>query len=136
MKPPRLFDASALLNLILAKGGEALEPIADGGLLDLTLYEVGNSVWKLVNVRRRLSLKEAQDLLSLVEKLTARMMMVTYSGLRLLETLQIAVDESMTFYDAAYVEAARSLKLTLVTDDKRLHRAASKHVDVTSSDAI
>jgi len=136
VKPPRLFDASALLNLILAKGGEALEPIADGGLLDLTLYEVGNSVWKLVNVRRRLSLKEAQDLLSLVEKLTARMMMVTYSGLRLLETLQIAVDESMTFYDAAYVEAARSLKLTLVTDDKRLHRAASKHVDVTSSDAI
>ncbi|WP_153801433.1 hypothetical protein [Hyperthermus butylicus] len=40
-----LFDASALLNIIRG----SVDPLAvlEGGyLLDLTLYEVGNAVWK------------------------------------------------------------------------------------------
>jgi len=73
LKPPRLFDASALLNLVLTRGEEALELTADGSFLDLTLYEAANSLWKLAGPRKKLSPEEAEDLLALTERLVTRM---------------------------------------------------------------
>jgi predicted nucleic acid-binding protein len=135
VKPPLLFDASALLNLILTQGEQAFEPIAQGALLDLTLYEAGNSIWKLTNLHKKLSPEEAGNLIAAVEKLTARTKIITYSMLHLTEAMQTAVEENLTFYDAAYLEAARSLGMTLVTDDRNLRQAAAKYVETAGSDS-
>jgi predicted nucleic acid-binding protein len=51
-----------------------------------------------------------------------------------LEILKIAVKEGLTYYDAAYIQAAVENNLTLVTDDEQLHRAGKKYVKVATSD--
>lgn len=136
MKPLLLFDASAFLNLVLKRGEGAFGLIVDGSLLDLTLYEVGNTVWKLASLRKRLSIEEAEDLLALAEKLATRARMIAHSGLSFAEAIRIAVNENVTFYDAVYVEAARASGMVLVTDDGLLRRVASKYVEVKGSEEL
>ncbi|MEM3792296.1 MAG: type II toxin-antitoxin system VapC family toxin, partial [Candidatus Bathyarchaeia archaeon] len=53
-----------------------------------------------------------------------------------LETLKIAVREGLTYYDAAYIQAAVENKLTLVTDDEMLYRVAKKFVKTMKSNEL
>jgi len=54
-----------------------------------------------------------------------------------LNILEIAVIKGLSYYDAAYLQAAMDKKMTLVTDDKKLKQVGSKYVNtVTSREAI
>ena len=50
--------------------------------------------------------------------------------------LTIAVEEGLTYYDASYIHAAIQNNAALVTDDRKLHTAASKYVETNSSEEL
>jgi len=54
----------------------------------------------------------------------------------LVSIMNVARNERTTFYDSAYIAAAKDRKLTLVTDDGRLSKAASKYVEVRDSSEL
>ncbi|MEM3089669.1 MAG: hypothetical protein QXY22_03790 [Candidatus Nitrosotenuis sp.] len=49
----RLYDASAFLNLILNEGSKSLSVLSGQAVLDLTIYEIGNSIWRLSYLQKK-----------------------------------------------------------------------------------
>ena len=131
-----LFDASALVNVIVSRAGRALDVVKGHGILDLTVYEAGNSLWKLNVIHKQLDAEEAASLLLVVAKLSKHMDVLGVSQLDLASVLGLAVQERMSFYDAAYLHAAKERGLELITDDAKLKKVASKFVKTRSSSEL
>lgn len=122
-----IFDASALLNLIRKAGSNAIEIVRENYILDLTLYEIGNALWKEAMLLKRISLEEAVKTISFIEKLKEILVIESLSDEDLLlKLLKISLQQKITYYDAAYISIAQNRKLTLITDDSKLIKTAKK----------
>jgi predicted nucleic acid-binding protein len=125
-----LFDANAIYRLIRELPDEKRLEILEGSTITLAYYELGNAVWRECSLLKRISQKEAQDLMySLYSALQAMDVAPPETQTHENVTFQTALDLSLTFYDAAYLAEAKISKKTLVTDDKQLAKAA-KHANV------
>jgi len=130
---PSVFDASSLTNLVLTRGGKALDVLRGHYVLDLTIYEIGNALWRMQKTKTKLSPTDARSLMKVATYLMSWMNSVSLSELDSVEVLDIAAKENITFYDAAYVACAVKRRSVLVTDDDSLARVASRRVKVSSS---
>jgi predicted nucleic acid-binding protein len=118
-----LLDASALYGLVAhyRRWVGHRERLA---ILHLTVYEVGNALWKEARAGR-LPWREAAGALSRV-----------LSSLKVLDdpplekVLEVAVKRDLTFYDASYAYVAETLGLSLVTQDRELLRKSPAAIDV------
>jgi predicted nucleic acid-binding protein len=101
---------------------------------DLAIYEACNGLWKLATLLKTLTLKDAQDIATVLNELTAKNLIQTinFTSINLAQTLDIAQKAQITFYDASYISAAQNTKATLVTEDQKLLKAASKSVKTMS----
>ncbi len=125
-----LFDTSSIINILL-RG--RVKPLVNGYTLDLARYEALNTVWKMVRRREGLTPGEAGELVSiLVELLSNIMRIISITGHEE-RVYQLALDEGLTVYDAAYLYMAMEKGLTLVTDDEKLLQKAEKHVETMTT---
>ncbi len=113
-----LFDASALLNLTRRLGGDSLRHFRDNYILTLTPYEVANALWKEAVLLRRISLGEAETILTSISAVYKLMEVVEPLDRAL--SLRLAYALGLTYYDASYVVASHERGARLVTDDKKL----------------
>jgi predicted nucleic acid-binding protein len=98
---------------------------------------VGNAIWKLNVIHRKISSSEADILLeSLLGIAADRMKLIPSAEIDHFSTMGLAREEKLTFYDASYLSVAIERNMLLVTDDKNLFDAARKHVKVRTSAAI
>jgi predicted nucleic acid-binding protein len=104
--------------------------LEQSALLDLTYYEVGNALWKEVNLLKTIPEREGETLAEGVERVLRATPAITPSFEEFKTILHLAWAERLTFYDAAYVAVAKSTKRKLVTEDERLSKVASKYVEV------
>ena len=107
-----------------------LDRLLQGWTITLSLYELGNALWKQV-YQKVLSLEEATLVLDALTSVHSRMKKVCEPDP--LKALEIAVREGLTYYDAAYIQAAVEKGMVLVTEDKKLLEAASKYVKAVKS---
>ena len=133
---PLLFDASALINLMMRGSGKVLSSTRNSSVLDLTQYEIGNAVWRLCALERKLTGDEASTLLGTATDLFEQLGRVSFHELNADRILEIAISDKLSFYDASYVVAAELKRMTLVTDDAELREPARKYVSVQRSTAI
>ncbi|MEM2240272.1 MAG: type II toxin-antitoxin system VapC family toxin [Candidatus Bathyarchaeia archaeon] len=126
-----LFDSSAIINLC---GEKRIDKLFEGWTLNLAFYELGNAVWKQTYIHRTITPEEASKLLDTLTEVFINMKKPEKENG--LETLKIAVREGLTYYDAAYIQAAVENKLTLVTDDEMLYRVAKKFVKTMKSNEL
>lgn len=122
----RLFDASSII--LLAKRSPATAPATLEGehILDLTKYEIGNAIWKLNKLINKTDKSTAMESMEQAYHLTALMETISLEEQReLTDTMEIAFDGGISFYDSAYLHTARERGLTLVTEDERLRRQAT-----------
>lgn len=129
----RLFDASSLVEALLSGRVEAT---FDQHALDLTVYEVCNALWKHRHLRERIGDDRLARLLAVLEGLEDQLAVEPVDALDLSATMTIAREESITFYDAAYVACAEREALTLVTEDGALADAAASYVDTISLEDV
>ncbi|MCE4599624.1 MAG: type II toxin-antitoxin system VapC family toxin [Desulfurococcales archaeon] len=120
----RVFDASALLNIIRVLGSEAHPYLKDNYILTLTLYEVGNALWKEAALLNRLSISEALSLLEAIKQACSLLNMVSPINTSL--ALELAHKLKITYYDASYITASHELNAELITDDEKLKRRVEK----------
>jgi predicted nucleic acid-binding protein len=122
-----VFDASSVLKLIKARGAEAASILMGGVTIPLIYYEVGNALRSGVQVYHDASAEEAEATLERV-CLGLSLMKVVEQGdgesSRLI--LRNSLELNTTFYDAAYLTAASTLGVPLVTEDRRLGDAAKR----------
>jgi predicted nucleic acid-binding protein len=118
-----LLDASALYGLV-AHYHRWIGHREKLAILHLTVYEVGNALWKEARAGR-LPWRETAGALSRV-----------LSSLKMLDNpplekvLEVAVERDLTFYDASYAYVAETLGLSLVTQDRELLRKSPASIDV------
>ncbi len=129
-----LFDASAIVNLLISQGGRIIDIVTGNWTLDLTVYEVGNAVWKLNTIKSKITSAEADNLLrNLLDIVADRIRLISSSEIDHLSTIRIAREEKLSYYDATYLSIAMTRNLLLVTDDRRLYNSAKKYVKVLTS---
>jgi predicted nucleic acid-binding protein len=94
-------------------------------ILDLTKYEVGNAIWKIYKLLEKTDKSTVIDAVTQAYNLMALMEVIKAEGMEeLTDTMEIAFDEGLSFYDSAYLQSAKKLGLTLVTEDKSLSKRA------------
>jgi len=133
---PMLFDASAITNLIISGGRRALKKTAGHFTLDLTGYEIGNAVWRLCSLERKLNHAEASELVESAVDLLGQLHQVRLEELDARRILDIGISNRISFYDASYVVAADAKRFTIVTDDGQLAKIAKEYVQTKRSTEI
>ena len=113
-----LIDASALYPLVLKLKEELMNYTDRLLVLDLTVYEVGNAIWKEF---RRNRIKDLTAVVKLFEEIFSSITIVR-PEIELSKVLELAVSEKLTFYEATYLYVARTYGVKLVTEDKELLR--------------
>lgn len=122
-------DASVYLPLVTILG-EGLVDVAKRWrmhVLDLTLYEVLNGLWKLHTRLRRIGLDEMRRAGRLAVELARYMHVHKLAELDVDEVASIAVESGITVYDASYIALARQLKLPVVSNDTDILESAPRH---------
>lgn len=120
----KLYDASAFLNLLLNEGSKSLSILPGQTVLDLTLYELGNGIWRIQYLQKKITKEEACLLLDSCIQVMSSMNVLDVDGLEN-QVKEIASDNGQSFYDSAYIAVAKKYGLELVTDDKKLLKIAS-----------
>lgn len=132
-----LFDASAVLQVIRGFEEEkALRMLGENCILDLTKYEVGNALWKEHVLHSAITEDEFHEFLDLLRSVVVRAKILAPDPENLSDVAGVAAKEKITFYDASYIAIAKIRKLTLITEDGRLAKVASKHAKVATSKDI
>ncbi len=110
-----VFDASAIVGLVMSAPRSVVELAAGHHTADLAHYELGNVLWKLA--RRGLRVEPIhrafREVLGLLR--------VERVGLGP-DVLELAVKHGITYYDAAYIHLAVRLGGRLVTEDGEILR--------------
>jgi predicted nucleic acid-binding protein len=123
----KLFDASAIMLLSKNRPEEAPQRLKDEYLLDLTLYELGNAVWKIYRLLRKPDRDAALESIEQLHRLAALMVKHEASGMHVyVSIMDNAFLYDLTYYDSAYLTAAQQSGLTLVTEDEQLAEAARR----------
>lgn len=126
-----LLDASALINILLNKREKSLDIFEKSNILDLTIYEAGNTIWKLHKLQQKITKKDAELIIDLINQIDLETRKAPIS-----KTYEIATEEKITFYDAAYIAKAKEIQQTLITDDKELKKTAKKHIKAKETKEI
>ncbi|WP_049996190.1 type II toxin-antitoxin system VapC family toxin [Halococcus sediminicola] len=123
-----LFDASALVDLVLGLGPESVDIGAVFGehVLDLTMYEAGNALRKIRFAKDALTDEELDEALDILGRLNREVTFERATETLLRPTMDMARQTGATFYDASYITVAEGRGLTLVTEDGPQQDAADK----------
>jgi len=118
----KLYDTSYIFEE-LKKGN-----VLSGYILDLTLYEFLNVLWKHVKLLKLLTKEEAVRLLR--DLLDQDLRTVTIQPEDMEGILEIAIRNGVTAYDAAYVYYSKKLGIELKTLDRKLLEVYKKETDL------
>ena len=100
----------------------------------VTTYELGNSIWKLSYLQKKITKTEACTLLDACLKVMSDMKILNIKDAEE-DVKELSVDVGQSFYDSAYLTLAKKHNLELVTDDKKLQKTASNcKIKVSTSD--
>jgi predicted nucleic acid-binding protein len=131
-----LLDANALLILIRL-GSATLQVkfssiLGSSSILDLTTYQIGNGIWKESELLKSLTPEETEKLASDLTLVLSGLERLSIEPSEFLAVLRIAKSEKKTFYDSSYIYVGKREKMTLVTEDQALAKAARKHIPTVS----
>lgn len=122
-----VFDAGSILFLTRELGEKVLDAVKQNSTTSLAYYEIGNVLWKELNLLKRLNFNEATKALKVIFSLLKLMKIIHIENADLgAKTLSEASKLDITYYDAAYLVTAKELSGVLVTDDKKLATASKK----------
>ena len=124
-RPVYLFDASSIIEAFKMM---KIVPLANQYVQQLTVYEVLNALWKENTLLHIASSNEVLKLTKIFLKLLDEMNLLDLSDC-IEDTVRIALSERLTVYDASYIALSKKHGLTLVTEDKKLAKAAKRYVN-------
>lgn len=127
--PTPVFDASSVAAVLLDDDAPELPALFDGHVLDLTVYEVGNVLWKIHALQERTTAEEHAELVSLTADLQRELVVHDVEEIDFETVLDVATTTGLTVYDAGYLACAEHLGTELVTEDRELRQVASGRVE-------
>ncbi len=117
-----LFDTSSIFEAVM-KGNVKI--LNGSTTIPLTLYELGNIIWKKTSLLEELTTEEASQLLMVIKDVMKTMIIHENNGLNS-DSLIIAPREKLSYYDASFIHAAIDLGYPLVTEDNQMRKTCQK----------
>ncbi|MFP3167067.1 MAG: type II toxin-antitoxin system VapC family toxin [Candidatus Nanopusillus sp.] len=117
-----LFDASALYKFLTVYKNYTnkidYNYIYNIYILDLTFYEIGNTIWKDYYIFKRINnpIETSETIYEILKEFNV----IENLSLSFTEIIKIAIEKNLTYYDASYVYASKIFGLILVSEDKDL----------------
>lgn len=131
-----LFDASSLVGLIRSPKEHKAGLLREARILDLTYYEVGNAIWKELELLRIMNNDEASKLSNALVKTLDAVGTLKLGAGDFEEILALARREKLSFYDSSYLYATKKNEMTLVSEDGKLSKIAKKYAPVQSVNSL
>jgi len=129
-----LFDASAFIFLIKkANVQTTLQQLQNLFILDLTVYEVGNTLLKEAKLTKFLTKKEISMLEKVTQIILSRIDKIINKDVTFQQIIDIAKTENISFYDSSYIYFAKQYNIQLVTEDKQLSSKAKKYTQTQTT---
>jgi predicted nucleic acid-binding protein len=132
-----LLDASAFILLIKkANVQTTFQYLQNSLILDLTVYEVGNALWRESSLTKFLSPQESETLEKVAQIILSRTDKILNQDITFQQIMQIAKAENLSFYDSSYIYFAKQKNIKLVTEDPTLKDKAQKYVQAQTTTAL
>jgi len=132
-----LFDASAFIFLIKkANVQTTFQQLQNLLILDLTVYEVGNTLLQENNLTKFLTPKEIETLEKVSQIILSRTEKILNQTISLQQIMDIAKTENLSFYASSYIYFAKQNNIQLVTEDKNLRDKAQKYVPTQTTTTL
>jgi predicted nucleic acid-binding protein len=123
-----VFDPSSLFKAIKEN---RVELLSEASTVELARYELSNVVWKEQSLYKKLSMKEAKDLIRVIKLILEKMEIIKIDCSEE-QIIELSCEKKISFYDAQYVYCAREKNLVLVTEDDGLRNRVNSIVKVTN----
>lgn len=132
-----LLDASAFILLIKkANVQTTFQCLKNSLVLDLTVYEVGNALWRESSLAKYLTPEEAQTLEKVAQIILSRTDKILNEDMTFQKIMEIAKNENLSFYDSSYIYFAKQKNIKLITEDQTLKAKAQKYVEAQTTTAL
>ncbi|MDR0318507.1 MAG: type II toxin-antitoxin system VapC family toxin [Nitrososphaerota archaeon] len=132
-----LFDTSAFIFLIKkANVQTTLQQLQNLFILDLTVYEVGNTLLKESNTTKFLTPKEIDTLEKVTQTILSRTEKITNQDATFQQIMKIAKTENLSFYDSSYIYFAKQNNIQLITEDQTFRNKAKKYVQTQTTTTL
>jgi len=132
-----LFDASAFIFLIKkANTQTTFQQLQNLLILDLTVYEIGNTLLKENSLTKFLTQKEIETLERATQLVLSRAEKIINQKVILQQIMEIAKTENLSFYDSSYIYFAKQNNVQLVTEDPNLRDKAQKYVPTQTTTTL
>ncbi len=127
-----LFDASAIFSLIRLN---RIEPLSGSFTTELARYELGNIIWKEHKLQRRLDANTSSQVLKATKRVLATMKILELNCHEE-EVEKVGNKLGISFYDSSYAIHAKTMDLTMITDDGKLAKKLEGYVQTINSEAL
>ena len=120
-----VIDASSLLTLVKKEADKAFDALKKCITVPLIYYEVGNALRTSAVNLKHIEPEEAESALENLHKALRLVKITPQDSVQdCIQILQNSINYNLSYYDSAYLTAAIKHKVALVTEDKRLQKAA------------
>jgi predicted nucleic acid-binding protein len=132
-----LLDASAFIFLIKkANVQTTFQHLQNSLILDLTVYEVGNTLLKESRLTKFLTPQETKTLEKVTQLILTRTEKILNKDVTFQQIMEIAKTENLSFYDSSYIYFAKQKNIKLITEDQTLKEKAQKYAQAQTTTAL
>ncbi|VAX37664.1 hypothetical protein MNBD_UNCLBAC01-1658 [hydrothermal vent metagenome] len=121
-----IFDTSSFYLALRKEKSHLLKNTINQSLIK---YEIGNVIWKEVDLIKSISKTEGLTILIFVHKIFKTMNIIEPNPQNI---STLATDLNITYYDASFIQLAKEKQMPLITEDKKLKKSANKVVTALS----
>ncbi len=122
-----LIDASSIFKLLSSASPNGQNLLENSSITDMTLFEIGNVLYK----RKDSSIKEMpvekiMELSKVIGNIIREVKRFPITPTEIPNILSIAINKRTTIYDASYIYVCSREKLSLISEDLDLRRKAGE----------
>jgi predicted nucleic acid-binding protein len=122
-----LMDASSFFKLLLSPTIDGQNLLENSSITDLTIFEIGNVLWKRKDsILKDMPAERIIALSKVIGNITRDVTTFPITSTEMPAILTVAMDVKTTFYDASYIYMCHREKLSLISEDVELRKKAVK----------
>lgn len=122
-----LIDASSLFKLLSSVSLDGQDLLENSSITDLTIFEIGNVLWKRKDsVIKEMPLEKVIALSQVIGNILREVAIFPIIATEIPNILAVAMNRKTTFYDASYIHVCNREKLSLISEDVDLRGKAGE----------
>ena len=122
-----LIDASSIFKLLSSASPNGQNLLENSSITDLTMFEIGNVLYKRKDSSiKEMSVEKVMALSKVIGNIIREVTRFSITETEIPNILAVAINKRTTFYDASYIYVCSREELSLISEDVDLRRKAGE----------